>query len=107
MAKRKSVGSTVAEPRHASRGWFWAAYAVVLVAVTLAGMELIASFFVPSSPARDVRPISAEELRANFASAFVDVPELIPAFNDWGPPGSSAIDQATSPRQVTIGFRGR
>jgi hypothetical protein len=50
----------------------------------MAGTELIASFFVPSSPARDVRPISADELRASFASTLVDTPELIPVYNDWG-----------------------
>lgn len=40
-----------------ARRSFWAAYILLLFGVTLAGTELIASFLVPSYPARDIRPI--------------------------------------------------
>lgn len=39
------------------RRFFWPIYLVLLVGVTLAGSETIASFLVPSWPARDIRPI--------------------------------------------------
>src|SRR5262245_9423684 len=42
----------------ATRRFFWPLYLVLLVAVTLAGTEAIASFVVPSWPARDIRPIT-------------------------------------------------
>jgi hypothetical protein len=61
----------------------WLVFAVVLAAFTIAGSELVASFFVPASPARDIRPVSAAELRANMASALIDTPDLIPVYNDW------------------------
>ena len=37
--------------------FFWPLYLVLLIGVTLAGSEAIASFIVPSWPARDMRPI--------------------------------------------------
>jgi hypothetical protein len=40
------------------RLWFWAAYAVVLAAVSIAGLEFLASFVVPPWPARELRPIA-------------------------------------------------
>lgn len=66
-----------------ARKWFWVAYIALLFGVTLAGTEFVSSFLVPSSPARDIRPISAESLRNNVAAALVDAPELIPVYNEW------------------------
>lgn len=54
----------------ARRRWFWAVYAVLLAAVTLACMEAAASFLVPSWPARDIRPI-----------AVTSTPTI--TYNDW------------------------
>ena len=66
------------------KSWFWPIYIVVLMGVTLAGTEFIASFLAPPWPARDIRPISAEALGVNVAAMFKDSPELIPLYNDWG-----------------------
>ena len=64
--------------------WFWPVYLVLLVGVTLAGAEFFASYYVPSWPARDLRPIAMEGLTRNVAKAYADSPELIPFYNDWG-----------------------
>jgi hypothetical protein len=39
------------------RLWFWGAYAVLLAAVTIAGLEFMSSFVVPPWPERELRPI--------------------------------------------------
>ena len=51
--------------------FFWPLYLVLLIAATVAGSEAIASFIVPSWPARDMRPI---EIAASS-------PDVI--YNDW------------------------
>ncbi len=43
-----------------ARRLFWPVYALLLIGVTLAGTEVIASFLVPSYPARDIRPINVK-----------------------------------------------
>lgn len=53
-----------------ARRFFWPIYLVLLVGVTLAGSEAIASFLVPSWPARDIRPIKV-----------TSTPEI--TYNDW------------------------
>jgi hypothetical protein len=81
--------------------WFWPIYIVLLMGVTLAGTEFIASFLAPPWPARDIRPISAEALGINVAGMFKDSPELIPLYNDWG-----ARDRPrTLARPVNVRFR--
>jgi hypothetical protein len=50
--------------------FFWPFYLVLLLAAALAGSEAIASFIVPSWPARDMRPIEA-----------VSSPEV--TYNEW------------------------
>jgi hypothetical protein len=55
----------------------------VLLGATLAGTEFISSFLVPSSPARDLRPISVQALRSNIATVLAELPDLIPVYNDW------------------------
>jgi hypothetical protein len=49
---------------------FWPIYVLLLVGVTLAGTEAIASFLVPPYPARDIRPIA--------------VGPSADSYNDWG-----------------------
>ena len=66
------------------RIWFWPVYIVLLLGVTLAGAEYIASFSVPSWPARDLRPIPIDALTVNVAKVFAETPELVPFYNDWG-----------------------
>lgn len=53
-----------------ARLFFWPVFVALLAATTLAGSELVASFFVPSWPARDIRPI-----------AVTSTPEI--TYNDW------------------------
>jgi hypothetical protein len=53
--------------------WFWAAYAVLLTAVTIAGLEFLASFVVPPWPARELRPIAVTNDAARSEK-----------FNSWG-----------------------
>jgi hypothetical protein len=65
--------------------WFWPIYILLLLGVTLAGTEFVASFLVPSWPARDLRPISAVALGENVSTTvFADSPSLVPRYNDWG-----------------------
>ena len=66
------------------RIWFWPVYILLLLGVTLAGAEYIASFPVPSWPARDLRPIPVDALAVNVAKVFAETPELVPFYNDWG-----------------------
>jgi hypothetical protein len=67
-----------------SRRWFWLVYGAILVVATIAGTEFVASFLAPPWPARDLRPVSAEALKTQISSAFIDMPQLVPVFNDWG-----------------------
>ena len=53
-----------------SRRLFWLVFVGLLLATTLAGSELVASFLVPGWPARDIRPI-----------AVTSTPEI--SYNDW------------------------
>ncbi|MFO1161127.1 MAG: SGNH/GDSL hydrolase family protein [Reyranellaceae bacterium] len=66
------------------RRWFWLVYGAILLLVTVAGTELVASFLVPTWPARDLRPVSAEALKDRISSVFADMPQLVPVYNDWG-----------------------
>lgn len=66
------------------RAWFWPIYGLILMAALWGGVELVSSFMVPSYPARELRPVSAESVRQALARAFVDDPALIPNYNDWG-----------------------
>jgi hypothetical protein len=64
--------------------WFWPTYVLLLLGVTLVGTEFVASFLVPSWPARDLRPISAVALSENVSTTvFADSPSLVPRYNDW------------------------
>lgn len=53
-----------------TRRLFWPLFAALLAATTLAGSELVASFLVPSWPAREIRPIAVASTPGN-------------AYNDW------------------------
>ena len=53
-----------------ARRLFWPVFVLLLAGVTLVGSEGIASFLVPSWPARDIRPISV-----------TSTPEI--TYNDW------------------------
>jgi hypothetical protein len=64
--------------------WFWPTYVLLLLGVTLVGTEFVASFLVPSWPARDLRPISAVALSENVSTVFANSPSIVPRYNDWG-----------------------
>lgn len=66
------------------RPWFWPLYGLLLLMAAWAGTEFVSSYFVPSFPASDLRPVSAEAVRSNLERAFVETPDLIPIYNDWG-----------------------
>ncbi len=53
-----------------ARRLFWPVYALLLIGVTLVGSEVIASFLVPSYPAREIRPIDVKSTA-----------EIV--YNDW------------------------
>lgn len=58
-------------PAHwSTRLVFWAIYGLLLGGVTIAGAEVVASFLVPSYPARDIRPIAV--------TSSADI-----VYNDW------------------------
>ncbi len=63
------------------RFWFWGVFATLLVAVTVAGLELLSSFVVPPWPARDLRPI--EVSNAAVASTLSGA-QAVPEYNSWG-----------------------
>jgi SGNH hydrolase-like domain, acetyltransferase AlgX len=67
----------------AKRFWFWPIYGVLLAGIVLVGAEYIASGSVPSWPARDLRPVPIEGLKATVNTVFADTPELVPSYNDW------------------------
>ena len=56
-------------------------YTLTLAAVTLIGIEVMASFFSPSWPARALR--SAQPVNVEFMS-FADKPWMVEPFNTWG-----------------------
>lgn len=62
------MGASPGERR--TRPLFWAIFGLLLVGVTIAGAEVIASFLVPSYPARDIRPIAV--------TSSADI-----VYNDW------------------------
>jgi hypothetical protein len=66
-----------------TRFWFWPIYGLVLLGLVLAGAEYIASWSVPSWPARDLRPTPVDALTANVKTVFADTPDLVPSYNDW------------------------
>ena len=67
-----------------NRAWFWPIYILLLLSVTLLGTEVIASFFVPPWPAREVRPISVELSQGSVAASILGSRGLLPTYNDWG-----------------------
>lgn len=63
------------------RFWFWGVFGALLVAITVAGLEALSSFVVPSWPARELRPIQVSN--AAIASTLGDG-QAIPEYNSWG-----------------------
>src|SRR5689334_11186004 len=59
----------------------WTAYAVVLAAVTVAGLEFLSSFVVPAWPARELRPVVVETPQPSTTS---DAPSPRLTYNSWG-----------------------
>src|SRR5690242_20970972 len=62
MIAAAHIGSAWAGLRHLKRmtkkkGAFWLVYGVLLAGATLAGLEMVASLFVPPWPARMLRPM--------------------------------------------------
>jgi hypothetical protein len=85
---------------------FAAIYAVILLLVTLAGIEFLASFFVPPWPARALRnmppvnPVSSQE------EPFKSQPWYAVPFNSWGmrdKERSIARPAGAGPRTVFVG----
>jgi hypothetical protein len=66
------------------KGVFWAVYGLLLVAVTIGGLEFLASFLAPSWPAYDLRPIEASAAPISQIRALASTPDLIPSYNSWG-----------------------
>jgi len=63
------------------RLWFSGIFTALLVAATVAGLELLSSFIVPSWPARELRPI--EVSNASVASTLTGS-QPVPTYNSWG-----------------------
>ncbi|HEY6983116.1 hypothetical protein [Reyranella sp.] len=63
---------------------FWAVYGLILVAVTIGGLEFLASFLTPSWPAYDLRPIGISQASVGQLKALASTPDLIPHYNSWG-----------------------
>ena len=63
------------------RLWFSGIFAALLVAVTVAGLELLSSFVVPPWPARELRPI---EVSRNAVASTLGGTPTVPEYNSWG-----------------------
>lgn len=63
---------------------FWAVYGLVLVAVTIGGLEFVASLLTPSWPAYDLRPIEVTGTQLGRIKALADAADVVPAYNSWG-----------------------
>jgi len=63
---------------------FWVVYSLLLVAVAIGGLEFLASFWTPSWPARDLRPIEASVASVAGMRALAGRPDLVPSYNSWG-----------------------
>ena len=66
------------------RGLFWAVYGLLLLAVTIGGSEILASFLTPPWPAYELRPIVASASNMRQIKTLADKPKLIPYYNSWG-----------------------
>ncbi len=64
------------------RAAFWTIYGVMLVGVTLAGLELVCSYIVPPWPAYVLRPTFVTQ--ASFAQVNKATPETPTFVNSWG-----------------------
>lgn len=63
--------------------WFAVVYGLILVVVTLAGIETIASFYAPPWPARALRTIPPVNTDTTM-KALTDKPWMMKPFNSWG-----------------------
>ena len=63
------------------RFWFWGVFSALLVAFTLAGLELLSSFVVPPWPARELRPI---EISNSAVASTLSNTQARPEYNSWG-----------------------
>lgn len=61
--------------------WLWSTFIALLAIVTLAGLEVLASFVVPPWPARELRPIDATNLPSLDILASTNTQ---PHYNSWG-----------------------
>ena len=66
------------------KGFFWAVYGLLLVVVTLASLEFIASFLTPPWPAYELRPTVASSTALRQIKTLADTPKSIPSYNSWG-----------------------
>ena len=57
--------------------WLWSTFIALLAMVTLAGLEVLASFVVPPWPARELRPVDVTNLSS------LDL-QAAPQYNSWG-----------------------
>ncbi|HKU93983.1 MAG TPA: hypothetical protein VJR58_01850, partial [Vineibacter sp.] len=64
--------------------FFWSAYGLLLLALTIGGLEVAASFLTPSWPAYDLRPVVASSSAVRQIRTLADAPESIPYYNSWG-----------------------
>jgi hypothetical protein len=63
---------------------FWAAYALLLAAFTVGGLELASIFFTPAWPAFELRPIRASSDAIREIKTLAAAPQSIPFYNSWG-----------------------
>ncbi|WIM09522.1 hypothetical protein [Enhydrobacter sp.] len=66
------------------RTFFWTVYGLLLAAITIGGLEFVASFLTPPWPAYDLRPIDAAAAPIGQIKALAGMPDLIPRYNSWG-----------------------
>ncbi|HEY6983118.1 hypothetical protein [Reyranella sp.] len=63
---------------------FWTIYGLLLVAVTIGGLEFAATFLTPPWPAYELRPIVASSAGMRQIKTLANDPKSIPFYNSWG-----------------------
>jgi hypothetical protein len=71
-----------AAKRMTKNGWFTAVYCIVLLAASLVGIEVMASYFAPAWPARALR--SVEPVNVTPIKVLASKPSATRPFNSWG-----------------------
>jgi len=63
---------------------FWTVFSLLLLTVTIGGLEFLASLVVPPWPAYELRPLEASAKSGSNIKVFDEQPRYRPTYNSWG-----------------------